>query len=143
MAKQSPIPEENDSFSLTSMIDVVFLLLIYFMYLPIQQEADISLVLPVDSKSKEKVALPSEQIINIAPDGTVFLNDSLYGAAEDKNLRNLTTALTRLKLSADRSGVQTVVTVIPDGDAPHQAAMSVLNACTKANISAVSFSKAL
>lgn len=49
MAKNSNILQSEDSFDLTSMIDVVFLLLIYFMYLPIQQEADLLFSLPAES----------------------------------------------------------------------------------------------
>ena len=39
----------EDKFDMTSMIDVVFLLLIYFMYLPIQQEADLLFSLPANT----------------------------------------------------------------------------------------------
>ena len=40
MAKDNSVLESEDKFDLTSMIDVVFLLLIYFMNMPIQQKAD-------------------------------------------------------------------------------------------------------
>ena len=48
-ARQNDVLESEDKFDLTSMIDVVFLLLIYFMYLPIQQEADLMFSLPAYS----------------------------------------------------------------------------------------------
>lgn len=141
---------ETDAFDLTSMIDVVFLLLIYFMYLPIQQEADILYSLPADVQQPAKRAvLPSEQVITIAPDGNVFLNnaptdiDAIVNGGENfKEFKELASILTRLRESADRSGVPTIVSIYPDADSPHQASMAVLDACAKASITQVSFTEA-
>ena len=150
--KKKGLALDNDSFSLTSMIDIIFLLLIYFMYLPIQQEADMSVQLPVETEPTETTVLPSEQVVVIKPDGSVFLNGSLIEDApvlKQKNpnhvapdeFTSLATTLTRLKkANGDRI---TVVTIIPDGDSPHQASMFVLNACAKAGIKQVSFSDAI
>ena len=66
MARDNSVLESEDKFDLTSMIDVVFLLLIYFMYLPLQQEADLLFSLPAMTAPQENVALPSEQIVDIA-----------------------------------------------------------------------------
>ena len=64
MARDNSVLESEDKFDLTSMIDVVFLLLIYFMYLPLQQEADLLFSLPAMTAPQENVALPSEQIVD-------------------------------------------------------------------------------
>jgi Biopolymer transport protein len=131
------------------MIDVVFLLLIYFMYLPIKQEADMSVMLPVQTPPEPgvTVVLPSEQKVRIMPDGSISLNDSLIATATDiENARPLTALaknLRRLNNSATNAGINMIVTIIPDGDAPHQASMSVLDACAAANIRQVSFSDAI
>jgi len=153
--RNNDVLDSEDSFDLTSMIDVVFLLLIYFMYLPIQQEADLLFSLPaVSEPSAKNAVLPSEQIVEIAPDGSIFLN-----GAEIENLGNrlfpnpnsankkvefneLASTLKRLKQSADRSGISTIVSIYPDADSPHQAAISVLNACAAAGIKQVSFAEA-
>lgn len=142
MAKRNEALESEDSFDMTSMIDVVFLLLIYFMYLPIQQEADLIFSLPSFSAPQTNVAMPSEQIVDIAPDGSVFLNGSPVDNPGDIVLNELATTLKRLKTSADRGGISTVVSIYPDADSPHQASISVLDACTKAGISQVSFAEA-
>ncbi len=147
--------ESEDSFDLTSMIDVVFLLLIYFMYLPIQQEADLLFSLPAISEGSSKNAkLPSEQMVEIAPDGSIFLNGAeienlgsrLFPTQNSANKKvefnDLASTLKRLKQSADRSGISTIVTIYPDADSPHQASISVLNACAKAGIKQVSFAEA-
>ena len=74
--KKKGLALDNDSFSLTSMIDIIFLLLIYFMYLPIQQEADMTVQLPIQTEPTETTTLPSEQVVLIKPDGSIFLNGS-------------------------------------------------------------------
>ncbi len=141
--KKKGLQLDNDSFSLTSMIDIIFLLLIYFMYLPIQQEADLMVMLPVETPPTSSMSLPSEQRVVIKPDGSIMLNGSPVAPAGEIKLNSLAATLTRLKRSADNAGVQTVVTIIPDGDAPHQSSMSVLDACAKAGIKQVSFSDAI
>ena len=153
--KTNEVLNSEDSFDLTSMIDVVFLLLIYFMYLPIQQEADLLFSLPAVTEPDSKNAvLPSEQIVEIAPDGSIFLNGAeienlgsrLFPNPQSANKKvefnELASTLKRLKMSADRSGISTIVSIYPDADAPHQAAISVLNACAAAGIKQVSFAEA-
>ena len=55
------------------MIDMVFLLLVFFMVTakPIKQESDISLGLPGTVAAEEAVDLPDEQRIRIEDDGTI------------------------------------------------------------------------
>ena len=142
MAKDNSVLESEDKFDLTSMIDVVYLLLIYFMYLPIQQEADLMFSLPTFAEPQENVALPSEQMVEIAPDGSIFLNGTPMDQPGEIEFNELASTLRRLKLSADRSGISTIVTIYPDADSPHQASISVLDACAKAGIKQVSFSEA-
>ncbi len=142
MAKDNSVLESEDRFDMTSMIDVVFLLLIYFMYLPIQQEADLIFSIPAEGAPQENVAMPSEQVIEIAPDGSVFLNGTPVDHPEAVELQELASTLSRLKKSADRSGISTIVSIYPDADSPHQASISVLDACAKAGIKQVSFAEA-
>ncbi len=157
-AKTNDVLNSEDSFDLTSMIDVVFLMLIYFMFLPIQQEADLLFSLPTDTEVQSKNAvLPSEQVVDIKPDGSIFLNGALIESidAEQKRLfpdpksankkvsfDSLSSTLRRLKQSADRNGISTIVSIYPDADAPHQASIAVLNACAEAGIKQVSFAEA-
>ncbi len=142
MAKDNSVLLSEDKFDLTSMIDVVFLLLIYFMYLPIQQEADLLFSLPAYSTPTANAALPNELNVDIAPDGSVFLNGSPIDNAGDLEFKELTSTMRRLRQSADRSGISTIVTIFPDADSPHQAAISVLDACAAAGIKQVSFTEA-
>ena len=124
---------------ITPMIDVVFLLLIYFMFLPLQQEADIGIKLPSDAPPAENLDLPSEHIVEIFPNGLILLNGAPMDGIDDRNMNRLSTTLTRLKLSSDRAGIDTVVKIQADPDSPHQRSIDVLNASAKAKITKVSF----
>lgn len=131
--------ESEDKVDITPMIDVVFLLLIYFMFLPLQQEADIGIKLPSNTPPAENLELPSEHIVEIFPNGLVLLNGAPMDNVGSRRMPRLSTTLTRLKLSSDRAGIDTVVKIQADPDSPHQRSIDVLNAAATANISKVSF----
>ena len=63
-------------------------------------------------------------------------------APGEVEFKELASTLVRLRASADKSGIATIVTIYPDADSPHQAAISVLDACAKAGIKQVSFAEA-
>lgn len=135
----SSVLESEDKVDITPMIDVVFLLLIYFMFLPLQQEADIGIKLPSNTPPAENLELPSEHIVEIYPNGLILLNGAPMDNVDSRVMERLTTTLTRLKSSSDRAGIDTVVKIQADPDSPHQRSIDVLNAATKAEISKVSF----
>ena len=137
--KVSTVLESEDKVDITPMIDVVFLLLIYFMFLPLQQEADIGIKLPSNTPPAENLELPSEHIVDIFPNGLILLNGAPMGGNDDRNMVRLSTTLTRLKLSSDRAGIDTVVKIQADPDSPNQRAIDVLNASALADITKVSF----
>jgi len=135
----SSVLESEDKVDITPMIDVVFLLLIYFMFLPLQQEADIGIKLPSNTPPAENLELPSEHIVEIFPNGLILLNGAPMDNVSSREMPRLSTTLTRLKLSSDRAGIDTVVKIQADPDSPHQRAIDVLNAAATADISKVSF----
>jgi biopolymer transport protein ExbD len=137
--KVSTVLESEDKVDITPMIDVVFLLLIYFMFLPLQQEADIGIKLPSNTPPAENLELPSEHIVEIFPNGLILLNGAPMDSIDDRNMERLSTTLTRLKLSSDRAGIDTVVKIQADPDSAHQRAIDVLNASALADITKVSF----
>ena len=123
------------------MIDMVFLLLVFFMVTskPIKQESDISLGLPGAVAQEEAVDIPDEQLIDIQAAGQVVLNEVELGAAGDAALTRLVTTLTRFKEAADAARSKALVTLNPHDTVPHQRIVDVLNACAKAGISGVTF----
>lgn len=142
--KKSKILSEEDKVDLTPMIDIVFLLLIYFMVTMqlIKEEADLGMTLPVDSESTtENNEIPEEAYVEVLLDGQVLLNgapvDSVVG-----DLPELQNQLKRLKSAADRGGVPFFVTIAAELDSYHQRSIDVLNACAAAKIKMVSFASA-
>jgi biopolymer transport protein ExbD len=139
VATVNKVLESEDKVDITPMIDIVFLLLVYFMFLPLQQEADVSMRLPSNTPPSDTIKLPSEHIIDIYPNGMILLNGALMDGKNDRVMAQLTKTLTRLKLSADRIGDITVVKIHADPDSPHQRSIDTLNACAKASITKVTF----
>ena len=137
----NPILNTEDKVDMTPMIDVVFLLLVYFMFLPLQQEADIGIRLPSKTPPQsEELDLPNEHILAIFPNGLILLNGAPMDSTDSRSMPRLSTTLTRLRMSSDRINIDTVVKIQADPDSPHQRSMDALNACAKAEISKVSFS---
>ena len=124
------------------MIDMVFLLLVFFMVTakPVKQESDVSLGLPGTVSAEESVELPDEQRIRIEDDGSVVLNDSVIGPPADSALTGLIATLKRFKESADANKADALVTLDASDGTTQQRIVDVLNACAKADIGGVTFS---
>ena len=139
--KATDIFNSSNEMDLTPMIDVVFLLLVFFMVTTqlIKQEADLGIQLPAAAAPKATPELPSKHIIDIMPDGSILINGGATGDDGGGDLPGLTHMLASLKASADRLGKKTVVTIQADAYSPHYRAIDVLNACARANLSYVSF----
>jgi biopolymer transport protein ExbD len=123
------------------MIDMVFLLLVFFMVTskPIKPEADINLGLPGMAEQDEPVDLPDEQRILIRANGEVVLNEQTLGEAKDAKLEKFTETLTRLVKSAEAAKSELLVTLSPEDEAIHQRLVDVLNACAQAGATNVTF----
>jgi biopolymer transport protein ExbD len=126
------------------MIDMVFLLLVFFMVTakPIKQESDISLSLPGTVSQEESVDLPDEQRIAIAPDGQVSLNEMPVDGPGDRQLPALVETLKRFKESSDANRTEALITIDSHDDTVQQRVVDVLNACAKAKITGVTFASA-
>ena len=124
------------------MIDMVFLLLVFFMVTakPVKQESDVSLGLPGTVSAEESVELPDEQRIRIEDDGSIVLNDSVIGPPADSALTGLVATLKRFKESADANKADALVTLDASDGTTQQRIVDVLNACAKADIGGVTFS---
>jgi biopolymer transport protein ExbD len=124
------------------MIDMVFLLLVFFMVTakPVKQESDVGLSLPGTVSQEETLEIPDEQQIAILADGSVVLNELVVGSAGDVELRKLVGILTRFKEAADANRAEALVTISPADAVPHQRVLDVLNACAQARITGVTFS---
>jgi len=124
------------------MIDMVFLLLVFFMVTakPVKQESDIGLSLPGTVAQEESVDIPDELRIVIQDSGQVVLNDMPVDSPESKELPNLFATLKRFKQAADANQSEALVTIEPADATTHQRIVDVMNACAKAEITGVTFS---
>lgn len=123
------------------LIDMVFLLLVFFMVTakPIRQESDIGLSLPGTAVQEAPVELPDEQRLAIAADGQVALNEMPVDTPASRDLPTLVEILGRFKATATANRAEALVTIDAANDANQQRIVDVLNACAKARISGVTF----
>jgi len=141
MAQLKKKAEEKIGVPIAPMIDVVFLLLIYFMVASTleQQEADLSFQLPGSVEQDEPLDLPDEQIIAIREDGQVMVNDYPYDSPELECYQELAAMLTRFREASTANKVEAIVTISPAESVSHAQIVKVMDACSLAGIEAVNF----
>ena len=112
---------------LTPMIDVVFLLMIFFLVASRLEEADrfIDVVLPKASAARPLTSRPTEFIINIDREGRYYVG------AKPTSLEDLAAALKQA--GADNPQRQKVV-VRADENVQHRFVVGAMNACVQAGI---------
>ena len=112
--------------ALTSMLDVIFLLLCFFVTASVfsQWESEISISLPAASSSETPSRLPGEVILNVARDGSVTVN------AKKLTLNDLGE---RLRKVADFYPGQPVV-IRADRETSYDSLVKVLDTCRVAGV---------
>ena len=140
MDLQKIIKDEKVELQIAPLIDVVFLLLIYFMVTTalVKKEADISFMLPAKVEQDEPIDLPIEVTIEIAPAGDVLIEGVLFPHS-DQELLSLATRLVEFREAADSSGSELIVNISPEDEVPHSRIVDVMNACAIANVKNTSF----
>lgn len=126
---------------ISPLIDVAFLLLIYFLVTTTLQksEADLGLNLPgVDSPDSNETKI-DQMLVRIDPAGVVIVNDEVTDSAPgDRELPNLTDRLTRYAASCQIANTTPQVIVDCDDAAFGQRFIDVLNVCEKAGVDNIS-----
>ncbi|MEM8549703.1 MAG: biopolymer transporter ExbD [Verrucomicrobiota bacterium] len=139
--KRVNVLASQDKADITPMIDVVFLMLAFFMVTTeFQDEADLGLRLPANIDPPEDIQLPNEHVVTIYPSGEVRLNDIAMDGINSREMPRLVSTLARLRASAGAE-IRTAVTIVADPDSLHQRSIDVLNACASAGIKYVSFAQ--
>ncbi len=128
-------------FPIAPMIDVVFLLLIYFMVSASlqRQEADISFQLPGLIEQTEPLEMPDEQIIEITAEGQVIVNEFAYDAPEAPRFKELAAMLARFRQTSEANKTESRITLAPADTVTHQTIIKVMDACSLAGIRQVNF----
>ena len=128
-----PQPEPD----ISPMIDVAFLLLIYFLVTTTLQknEADLSLTLPGVSSTDSKKVKIKQTVIRIEPSGVILVNgEPADSDTADRSVPILTDRLTRYAASTALAQTEPQIIIDCDDKGKGQRFVDVLNACTKANI---------
>mgnify|MGYP000042570266 CR=1 FL=1 len=122
-------------FQLAPMIDIVFLLLCFFVtsQLFAQWESELDIQLPTAKSAKTPQRLPGEVILNIRADGTVVVSGQTFDAEGlDRLLGRLT------ELFPGQPGV-----LRADRATPYQHVIAVIDACRRAEIWNIAFATAI
>jgi len=130
----------NLGFQIAPMIDVVFVIMLFFMVMAgaVKTERELLTTLPGTAESSTG-DLPDEQIISISESGEVLLNDEPIDSPTSSDLPQLVGALSRLKQSSDNAHSTMLVTIASDENAKYSRAVDVLDACAAAHVSNVTF----
>ncbi len=136
------LPEQNEpELDMAPLIDMTFLLLIYFICTCtlVMPEADLGIRLPGMVSQATSVDMPDEQMIEVHETGEVYLNDRQFDSATSTDLPDLVATLVRYRMSAEASDSKALITIMADGETSHQRVMDVMNACAAAKLKDVSF----
>jgi len=138
------IEEVKMDLQVSPLIDVVFLLLIYFIVTTdlLNTEADISWILPARTPPDVTIELPFEVIIMIAADGTVEMGGVTFPAS-DVTLQELANQVREQKAVAKSQHSVFFVNLLPTKDTVHSRIINVMDACAAAGVENLSFSAAV
>ncbi|MBN1865641.1 MAG: biopolymer transporter ExbD [Victivallales bacterium] len=135
---------DEPELDVTSLIDLVFLLLVFFMVTCslVKSEGDLGIQLPGMLASAESVDMPDEQIVEIKENGRVYLNDREFDSFDSVDLPMLVATLQRYKAASDASKNKALITINAEDNSRHQRVIDVMNACAAAGISDITFAGA-
>lgn len=141
-----PLEDDEPALDISSLIDVCFLLLIYFIVTnTIQpQEKDLGLTLPSAAPSETPPVI-EPMLIHVAQNGSITINknEALDTAAvvtvNTRSLPQLEQRLGIYKNGASAANTEPLVQISVDGEAPQQAVVDVLNTLVGLHINKVTF----
>ena len=104
---------DEPELAVTPLIDLVFLLLVFFMVTCslVKSEGDLGIQLPGMMAAAESVDMPDEQIIEIKENGRIYLNDREFDSFDSEDLPMLVATLTRYKAASDASKNKALITI--------------------------------
>ena len=131
--------EDGDiGFQIAPMVDVVFVLMLFFMACAGQQvtENELNIALPSGAPATPGSTPKTPILIDISADGQVTMNNQSFGTPADKNL----TALRDwLQNAIAQYGGEDPVNIRPNAETRHERIIDVLNAAAAANVKNLSF----
>jgi biopolymer transport protein ExbD len=132
--------EDGDvGFQIAPMVDVVFVLLLFFMASAGSQvvERELNISLPSGRGAKAAGPPPTPVIIDISPEGVVSMNNKIFDPPASKEMPELRA---RLKENIDRFGDKDPVIIRPADNARQERIIDVLNSAAAAGVKNLTFS---
>jgi biopolymer transport protein ExbD len=117
------------------MLDVMFVLLLFFMVMAGKQVKEAELGVQVPGSSSATSTAKSPVTLRVGPDGVVTFNESAIDGREDREMPKLRG---RLKALIEASPEQSVI-IRPNDKAPYQRIIDVLNACGAERVKNLTF----
>ena len=128
-------PMEEPALNLTPMVDIVFLLIIFFMvgtrFAELEYEFEVQL--PTVSDAQPLTSLPDEIVINVRDDGKLMVEGQVLSAEALEK---------RLEEAHERYADQSVL-IRGDGQGQYQHVMDVLSICHRVEIKNISLASHL
>jgi biopolymer transport protein ExbD len=132
--------EDGDmGFQIAPMVDVVFVLMLFFMACAGQQvnEKELNIALPSGAPATAGSTPKTPILIDISAEGQVTMNNTSFGTPNDKNLTPLREWL---KNAIEQFGGEDPVIIRPNPETRHERIIDVLNAASAAGVKNLSFS---
>jgi biopolymer transport protein ExbD len=131
----------NVGFQIAPMIDVVFVIMLFFMVMAgsVKVEKELNTKLPGVAITQAPTDFVDEQIIAISAQGDITLNDEPFDSAASTDLPMLKGTLMRLKQASDAAKSPVMITIISDPQAKYSRTINVLDALAVAQIGNVTF----
>ncbi len=131
-------------FPMTAMIDILFLMLVFFITTQIyaQFEAEISVEVPKSTAGESIERHPLEVIINISADGKFIINQierPLVREDKTKGVQSIREILVQLSAAFRREGQRPHVIIRASKDTRYDNVIQALTECKNAQIENVSF----
>lgn len=133
--------EGSLGFQIAPMIDVVFVIMLFFMVMAgaVKVEKELNSQLPGNAETSGSTDFVDEQIINITEAGEVSLNDEPMDTPGSREMPALKATLQRLKAASEESKSPCMVTVVSEPEAKYSRTVDVLDALSFAGITNVTF----
>lgn len=130
-------------FQIAPMIDVVFVIMLFFMVMvgSVKVERELKSQLPgvAPASADAPQEMPDEITVGVEESGVVTLNDEEFDSPTDKALPNFTSTMMRLKQEADNRNAKVIVTIQAEEQATYERVIDVLNALAVAKVANVTF----
>jgi len=117
------------------MLDVMFVLLMFFMVMAGQQVKEAELGVSVPGSGQPSTTAKTPVTIRVAADGVVTFNDTPVDSRDDAEMPRLRA---RLKALIEAFAEQSVI-IRPNDRAPYQRVVDVLNACGAERVKNLTF----